>query len=88
MAPQWQHDSAIAGVAFHRANPDAGDNASHDEWMRHKLSDGWVFGLVKDSEARTHPCIIPFHELPADQQFKDRLFRTIVHAALRTQGGE
>lgn len=82
-APQWQRDSAIAGVAFHRANPDAGDSASHDEWMRHKLADGWVYGPEKDAEAKTHPCLVPFEELPHAQQFKDRLFRTIVHASLK-----
>lgn len=80
-APEWQRSSAINGVAFHRANPDAGDSASHDSWMAEKLGDGWVYGEVKDPEAKTHPCIRPFEELPADQQFKDRLFRTIVHAA-------
>lgn len=83
-APQWQKDSAIAGVAFHRANPDAGDSASHDEWVRHKLADGWVYGPEKDPEAKTHPCLVPFEELPHAQQFKDRLFRTIVHASLKS----
>src|SRR5687768_16195858 len=32
-APEWQRLSAINGVRFHRANPDAGDSASHDSWM-------------------------------------------------------
>jgi len=27
-----------------------------------------------------HPCIVPFDELPLDQQIKDRLFRQTVHA--------
>lgn len=81
-APQWQRDSALAGVAFHVANPDAGDSASHDNWSRDKIADGWTFGEVKDPEAKTHPCLVPFDQLPADQQFKDRLFRTIVHAAM------
>lgn len=29
----------------------------------------------------THHCLVPFDRLPPEQQFKDRLFRTIVHAA-------
>lgn len=80
-APAWQTESAVNGVAFHRANPGAGDSASHDNWMAEKVADGWVFGPVKDPEAKTHPCIVPFEALPPEQQFKDRLFRTIVHAA-------
>ena len=83
-APGWARNSAIAGVAFHRANPDAGDDASHNAWMEHKLADGWVYGEEKDVEAKTHPCLVPFDELPHEQQFKDRLFRTIVHASLKS----
>ena len=81
-APDWQRTSAINGVAFHRNNPDAGDSASHDNWMREKVADGWVCGPVKDADAKTHPCIVPFGELSPAQQFKDKLFRTIVHAAV------
>jgi len=78
-APQWQRDSAVQGVRFHVANPDAGDSASHESWMRQKEADGWVYGEVKDPEAKEHPCMVPFDKLPPEQQFKDRLFRTIVH---------
>jgi hypothetical protein len=79
-APDWQVRSAIDGVRFHRANPDAGDNASHDAWMAHKIADGWVYGETKDPDAKTHPCLVPFDQLPFEQQAKDRLFRSIVHA--------
>lgn len=81
-APQWQRDSAIAGVRFHLANPDAGDSASHDAWMADKLVAGWVYGETKDPDATppTHPCIVPFDRLPRMQQTKDSIFRALVHA--------
>ena len=79
-APDWQKESAMNGVAFHRANPDAGDSASHDNWMAEKVAAGWVYGEVKDPDAKTHPCIVPFGELPRHQQIKDAIFRAIVHA--------
>lgn len=81
-APDWQVDSALAGVRFHLTNPDAGDDASHNAWLAHKQAEGWVYGPVKDAEATppTHPCMVPFDQLPREQQFKDRLFRTVVHA--------
>ena len=79
-APKWQWDSAINGVKFRLENPDASDNASHDNWMKEKLADGWVYGDVKNAEAKTHPCLVPFDELPLEQQAKDALFRSIVHA--------
>lgn len=72
--------SARSGVEFHLANPDAGPDASHNAWMAHKVAAGWVFGPVKDEAAKTHPCIVPFEELPPEQQVKDHLFRAVVHA--------
>jgi len=79
-AADWQRDSAIKGVAFARANPDAGDSAQHDAWVADKLADGWSYGAVKDANAKTHPCLVPFDQLLPEQQAKDRLFRAIAHA--------
>jgi hypothetical protein len=81
-APDWQRNSALNGVAFHMDNPDAGDSASHDSWMAEKVADGWVYGEVKDPDAKTHPCIVPFEQLPEHQQIKDSLFRSIVHSVI------
>ena len=83
-APEWQKASAIQGVKFHMANPDAGDSASHDNWMAVKVADGWVYGPEKNPEATppTHPCIVPFSDLPREQQVKDAIFRSIVHAII------
>lgn len=77
-AEQWQRDSAVAGVKFALANPEAPDSAQHDAWSADKIKDGWRYGEVKDAVAKTHPCLVAFERLPPMQQFKDRLFRTIV----------
>jgi hypothetical protein len=79
-AEQWQKDSAINGVKFKIENPLAGDDAQHNNWMKEKIADGWVYGEVKDAEAKTHPCIVPYNELPEFQQKKDALFSAIVNA--------
>ena len=79
-SPKWQKDSAIDGVKFHLNNPDAGDSASHENWMKLKKSQGWVYGEIKDPDNKTHPCILPFDALPEHQKKKDALFRAIVHA--------
>ncbi len=77
-AEQWQRDSAILGVKFRTENPNAGHDAQHNAWMSDKVKDGWVYGEVKDAEAKTHPCIVPFDELPDFQRKKDALFCAIV----------
>jgi hypothetical protein len=80
VAEQWQRDSAILGVYFRLNNPEAKEDAQHNAWMEDKIKDGWVYGEVKDAEKKTHPCIVPFEELPEFQQKKDKLFCAIVDA--------
>lgn len=81
-AEDWQKSSALQGVEFIVANPDAGDSALHDAWTDSKIADGWVFGIEKDAELKTHPYLVEFEELPQHQQFKDALFRTIVLSSI------
>lgn len=82
-APQWQKDSAVAGVELHLASPNLGVSASHDAWMRQKLDDGWTYGPVKDATKKEHPCIVPYADLPPEQKAKDFIFRGVVHAIAR-----
>ena len=79
-APEWQRASALLGVKLHTEKPDAGPQASHESWMAQKVADGWTHGEVKDVEAKTHPCLVPFSALPVEQQAKDFIFRAVVHA--------
>lgn len=78
-APEWQKDSALQGVKFHLSG-DYGPEASHESWMKQKVNEGWVYGEVKDPEVKTHPCIVPFDQLPKEQQAKDFIFRQVVHS--------
>ena len=79
-APDWQRESAIAGVRFHLDNPDADASASHEAWFLQKFADGWKYDSIKNPEKKEHPCMVPFDQLPPVQQAKDRLFKAIVHA--------
>lgn len=79
-APDWQCNTMINGVKFRLENPDVPASAMHENWMKEKLSQGWVYGDVKDVEKKTHPCLVPFDQLPEFQQKKDRLSSAIVNA--------
>lgn len=79
-APQWQKDSALQGVILYVEHPEAGVEASHESWSNNKRICGWTWGPAKDAEAKTHPCLVPFHELPREQRAKDYIFRAVVHA--------
>lgn len=86
-APQWQKDSALMGVDLH-CQHDVGPEASHESWMAQKVAEGWVYGPMKLPDSRKHPCIVPFAELPKEQQAKDFIFRAVVHALRPTDKGQ
>lgn len=79
-APDWQRKSALDGVKFSLDNPKAGPDSQHISWLLAKRVDGWRYGPIKNPEKKEHPCIVPFNELPREQQLKDKLFKTIVDA--------
>lgn len=81
-APEWQRASALNGVRLHRTKPGASARDSHDSWYAEKLAAGWRFGPVKDPVNKEHPCMVPYEDLPLEQQRKDDLFRSTVHALM------
>lgn len=81
-APEWQVDSAISGVQKIASGEITAPEQSHESWSAHKFADGWKYGDVKDPEAKTHPCLVPFIALPPEQQVKDKLFFAITTTLL------
>lgn len=75
-APEWQRESAVNGVKFHLENETTPED-SHISWMKEKVDSGWVYGEIKDSVKKTHPCIVPYNQLPQVQRGKDYLFKAI-----------
>lgn len=74
--------SAIDGVKSVINDPTITPEKSHNNWMRWRESNGWVFGEVKDEEAKTHPCMVPYNELPEDERVKDQVFVDTVKSEL------
>ena len=85
-APQWQKDSAIAGVNFAIANKFPSPEAMHENWMRDKITAGWKYGPVKNGDLiqgpLTHPSLRPYAELPEVERAKDDIFRKTIMAIL------
>ena len=79
-AEEWQRDSAINGVKYKLKHPDATPKDQHDVWSLDKINSGWTYGTVKDADKKTHPCLVPYEQLPAEQKIKDYLFVGVVKA--------
>lgn len=77
-APKWQKKSAFDGVTYLFDNPNATCEDLHNNWMRDKKADGWVYGIVKNAEAKTHPNLKPYNFLSAEDRMKDTLFISVV----------
>lgn len=75
-APEWQRISALTGVdaVFAGKTPEQ----LHESWCDEKRATGWVYGVTKDAEAKTHPCLVPYSALPEFQKKKDILFSSAV----------
>ena len=63
-------------------NPSSIPSDSHTNWSNEKFAAGWVYGDVKDAEKKTHPCLVPYSELPEEQKVKDAIFQSVASAGL------
>jgi len=87
-APGWQRKSAIEGVRNIADGKVQRPKDSHESWFKGKEADGWVYGKDKDATNKTHPCMVPFDELPCEQQLKDVLFFATSTHLLEAKGVE
>lgn len=75
-------ESTVAGVEAHLQETGLTPEQSHGLWLQDKIDDGWKYGKKKDVEKKTHPCLVPYDQLPKDQRVKDHLFAATVRQCL------
>jgi len=44
----------------------------HEVWADSRLAEGWCYGEERDDTNKTHPCLIPYEELPEEEKEYDR----------------
>ena len=44
----------------------------HDVWAASRIKEGWTYGEIKDSVAKTTPCLVPYGELSEEEKAYDR----------------
>jgi hypothetical protein len=53
---------------------------NHENWRAEKHAQGWVYGRQKDPEAKTHPCLVPWEQLPESAKRRTMVFHAVVTA--------
>lgn len=90
VSPEWvetdyeTRQSAVQGVLL--AQDGATPEQLHESWVEYKVTHGWTYSPEpKNVENKTHPCLVPYGELPIGQMLKDCLFFTIVDTLTRSR---
>jgi len=53
----------------------------HDDWVKAYEAMGWVYGEVRDVEAKTHPDMVPYWDLERRERDKDAVFVALCEIA-------
>jgi hypothetical protein len=84
--PEAIRQSIRDGVRKHLENPGLTPEQSHEAWLKFKAEQGYTYGPVRDDEAKVHPCMVPYTDLPQAQRSKDFIFRGIVRSMAQSLG--
>lgn len=45
----------------------------HEIWAETHIQQGWKYGEQRSNELKTHPCLVPYEELPEEEKEYDRI---------------
>lgn len=44
----------------------------HEVWAQSRICQGWTYGEERSDAAKTHPCLVPYEQLPEVEKAYDR----------------
>lgn len=44
----------------------------HEVWAANRIKEGWKYGPTRDDLKKTHPCLVPYEQLPDSEKDYDR----------------
>lgn len=57
---------------------------AHEVWARQRMDAGWTYGEVRDNDAKKHPMLIPYSEVPEKEKEYDKDYGRHVVSSLQT----
>lgn len=73
--------SKVALTADQQQLIDSLSKNAHEVWAAKRIADGWRYGPARDDALKTHPCLVPYEELPESEKDYDR---EMVNAVVRS----
>lgn len=71
-APKPINTSAVSlSAELEQLTEQLAENA-HDVWAVGRLDEGWIHGAERDDDKKTHPCLVPYADLPDSEKEYDR----------------
>lgn len=82
-----QMNSLFDAIEKREGRAELDPKEEHNNWMKFKEKEGWKYGPVKDETAKTHPDLVPWSELPKEEQMKDvqSIAAYLIARAVRTE---
>ena len=44
----------------------------HEIWAETRIKQGWKYGEERNDNLKTHPCLVPYEDLPDEEKVYDR----------------
>lgn len=44
----------------------------HEVWALNRINEGWTYGPKRDDVKKTHPCLVPYEDLPENEKLYDK----------------
>ena len=44
----------------------------HEVWSETRIQQGWTYGEQRNDVLKTHPCLVPYEDLPEEEKEYDR----------------
>lgn len=82
--PVWDETSALvqegvmSGIEKLNANPHLTPEDMHSAWCMYYGARGWKYGKTLSDTKKTHPNLVAYDKLPAEQKLQDVVFHAIV----------
>ena len=80
--PEWHAAGIVNAVLAVTLEPNQSSEEHHAEWLQQRMADGWVLSDSENVDAKEHPYLVPYKDLPEHKKIEDAIFVACVRQML------